>query len=154
MSGVGVAVGILAVWRVTHLLAREDGPWGAMAALRRGAGRGALGEMLDCFLCLSVWVALPAALLVGGGWGEFALLWPALSGGAILLERVGTRGGDGGGGPPGVAAWEEDPEPMERASAEVGAPAESTAPGAAPGRSQAPAGPPSQAGGGTSREPG
>lgn len=153
MTGVGVAVGILAVWRVTHLLAREDGPWGAMAAVRRGAGQGALGEMLDCFLCLSVWVALPAALLLGEGGVEFALLWPALSGGAILLERVGTRGAGDGGDASRVATWEEDPEPMERASAEVSGPAESTAPGAAPGRSEAPAGLPSQAGGGTSRGP-
>ena len=44
-----------------------------------------------CFYCLSLWVAIPFALFLGGGWGERLLLWPALSAGAILLERVGSN---------------------------------------------------------------
>jgi hypothetical protein len=37
-------------------------------------------------------VAAPLALLLGGAWAERLLLWPALSAGAILLERVASRG--------------------------------------------------------------
>jgi len=81
-------LGSLAVWRVTHLLQAEDGPWRLSAELRRGAGNGFLGALLDCFYCLSLWAALPLALFLGDGWGESLLLWPALSAAAILLERV------------------------------------------------------------------
>jgi hypothetical protein len=84
-------VGILGVWRITHLLAAEDGPWDLVARLRTAAGHGFLGSLLDCFYCLSLWVAAPFAIVIGAGWVERLLLWPALSGGAILLERATTR---------------------------------------------------------------
>ena len=82
-----VAVGVLCVWRVTHLLAAEDGPWDAVARLRRAAGHGVLGRLMDCFYCLSLWVAAPVAALLADGW-RAGVLWLALSGGAILLERA------------------------------------------------------------------
>jgi len=83
-----LAIGILSVWRVTHLLYGEDGPWEVIVRLRRAAGDGGWGSLLDCFNCLSLWMALPFAYLLGAGWEERLLLWPALSGGAILLERL------------------------------------------------------------------
>jgi hypothetical protein len=46
------------------------------------------GRLMDCFYCLSLWIALPFALLCGEGWIERLVLWPALSAGAILVERV------------------------------------------------------------------
>src|SRR2546423_14169430 len=82
-----LVVGVLCVWRVTHLLAREDGPWSAIVKLRQRAGNGFWGELLDCFYCLSLWMAAPLAYLLGESWMERLLLWPALSAGAILLER-------------------------------------------------------------------
>lgn len=88
MDGYWLAIGVLAVWRVTHLLQAEDVPWDLVVRLRRLVGGGFFGKLLDCFYCLSLWVALPAALLLGDGWKERALLWWALSGGAILLERL------------------------------------------------------------------
>ncbi len=78
----------LAVWRVTHLLQAEDGPWDLSARLRHAAGPGFWGRLLDCFLCLSLWVAAPFAWLLGSNAAHAALCWPALSAGAILLERV------------------------------------------------------------------
>lgn len=97
-------LGMLAVWRVTHLLNAEDGPWDLFAKLRRYVG-GALGGVLDCFYCLSLWIAAPLAYLLGEGWGERLLLWPALSGGAILLERWTSREE-----PPAPAIYVEDKE--------------------------------------------
>ena len=88
-----LVLGVLGVWRITHFLHAEDGPWNLSAALRRWVGRGFWGALLDCFLCLSAWVAFPVALAIGETWKEILLLWPALSGGAILAERV-TGGGD------------------------------------------------------------
>jgi hypothetical protein len=84
-------VGAVAVWRITHLFHAEDGPWDVLARLRRLAGNGVWAKMLDCFNCASVWVALPFAAALGADYKERLFLWPALSGAAILLERVTTR---------------------------------------------------------------
>ena len=51
MAIVSVIVGTLAVWRATHLLQAEDGPWGIFVRIRRLAGSGFWGELLDCFYC-------------------------------------------------------------------------------------------------------
>ena len=85
-------IGTLSVWRVTHLLAAEDGPWQLVVRLRRQAGEGFFGDLLDCFYCLSLWIAGPVAWVTGGSWKERVLLWLALSGGAIFLERTTDRG--------------------------------------------------------------
>ncbi len=84
----GLVLGILCVWRITHLFQAEDGPWDIIVRLRQAAGEGFWGKLLDCFYCLSLWVAMPVAFLVGSTPTEQLLLWPALSAGAILLERV------------------------------------------------------------------
>jgi hypothetical protein len=83
-----LVIGVLGVWRVTHLLHAEDGPWDFVVRLRGYAGNGLWGRLLDCFYCLSLWIALPFAWLCGEGWVERLVLWPALSAGAIFLERA------------------------------------------------------------------
>ncbi len=87
-----LVLAILVVWRLTYLLQAENGPWDMVVRLRRAAGSGFWGDVLDCFNCLSLWIALPFAWVVGDGVLERLLLWPALSGGAILLHRA--TGGD------------------------------------------------------------
>jgi hypothetical protein len=79
---------ILAVWRVTHLLALEDGPADLVFRLRAWVGNSAVGRAMDCFYCLSVWIALPFALLLTGNWLDRMLGWLALSGAACLLEKL------------------------------------------------------------------
>ncbi|HEU4388366.1 MAG TPA: hypothetical protein VFV34_11255 [Blastocatellia bacterium] len=79
---------VLCVWRITHLLSSEDGPWDLIFRLRQRAGTGFFATLLDCFYCLSLWVAAPFALIAGDHWTERLLLWPALSGAAILIERT------------------------------------------------------------------
>jgi hypothetical protein len=81
-------LGVLVVWRLTHLLSAEDGPWSLIVRLRSHAGNGFWGELLDCFYCLSLWIAAPLAWVLGSGLKQRLLLWPALSAGAILLERL------------------------------------------------------------------
>ncbi len=98
-------LGILCVWRITHLLQAEDGPWDLMVRLRRAVGTGFWGGLLDCFHCLSLWIAAPFAYLLGEAAVERLLLWPALSAGAILLERATRRE------PEALpASWVEDEE--------------------------------------------
>lgn len=84
-----LALGILATWRIAHLLAHEDGPWDAIARMRVALGDGALGRMVDCFHCVSLWVAAPFALTLGRDPLEWGLGWLGLSGAACLLERIG-----------------------------------------------------------------
>ena len=84
-------LGILATWRITHLLNAEDGPWQLVVRLRRIAGDGFWGELLDCFYCLSLWVSVPLAVLIGSNSKERGMLWLALSGGAAVLERISRR---------------------------------------------------------------
>jgi hypothetical protein len=87
-----LVLGALTAWRITHFLHAEDGPGNIVIWLRRQAGQGFWGELLDCFYCLSVWVAAPLAFLLGQSWLEKVLLWPSLLAVAILLERVTNPG--------------------------------------------------------------
>lgn len=82
---------VLATWRVTHLLACEDGPADLIFRLRVRLGEGMLGRLMDCFNCLSLWVAAPISLLLSQNPVDLVLIWPALSGGACLLERAGQQ---------------------------------------------------------------
>jgi hypothetical protein len=82
---------VLATWRITHLLANEDGPAHIIARLRGRLGHGLVGSLLDCFNCLSLWIAAPAALLLSRRPIMWVLSWLAISGGACLLERLGEK---------------------------------------------------------------
>ena len=108
MSFYWLLLGALSVWRVTHFLRYEDGPWQLAARLRKRAGESFWGELLDCFYCLSIWVALPAALMLGSTWRERLWLCPALSALAILIERVNERHA------PPAAIYFEDPESPDK----------------------------------------
>jgi hypothetical protein len=83
-----LALATLCVWRITHLLQAEDGPWDLVVRLRRAVGEGFLGKLLDCFYCLSLWISAPFAYGFGESWQERLLLWPSFSALAIFLERL------------------------------------------------------------------
>lgn len=82
---------VLAVWRVTHLLACEDGPADLVVRFRAHLGRGLLGKLMDCFNCLSLWVAAPLALYVTRKPLDWLFAWLAISGAACVLERLGRE---------------------------------------------------------------
>lgn len=88
IDGVMLLVATLATWRVTHLIVAEDGPWNIVARLRRFAGAGAWGDLMDCFYCTSLWVAAPLTLWLSDDWPARTVLWLAVSGGAIVIDRV------------------------------------------------------------------
>lgn len=85
--GTRFAVGALAAWRLTHLLAEEDGPADAVLRVRERLGTSRLGGLMDCFACVSVWVAAPLSLAVADRARDVPVVWLALSGSACLLER-------------------------------------------------------------------
>jgi hypothetical protein len=109
-------LGVLCVWRLTHLLQAEDGPWGLCRRLRQAAGGDERfwGRLLGCFYCLSLWVAAPFAWAIGAGLAERLLLWPALSAGAILLLRATERTEAT---PP--ALYHEEPEDVLRTESDL-----------------------------------
>ena len=115
------ALGVLGAWRVTHLLQAEDGPWDLVIRLRRNLGDGLWGQLLDCFYCLSLWTAIPFAYVLGETVIEQLLLWPALSGGAIAVERALHRDEP----LPAVYVEKEDEHGMLR-TAETAAPSQSS----------------------------
>src|ERR1700693_5967343 len=122
-------LGILAVWRITHFLWAEDGPLDMVIRLRRWAGEGFWGKLLDCFYCLSVWVSVPLAYVAGESWLERVLLWPSLSAGAILLERVTNRASKVIPAPFTEDQGEENSHVMLREKERTNAPGDSGPPG-------------------------
>ncbi len=86
-----LALAVLATWRITHLLASEDGPLDIIVRIRRRFGVSFAGTLMDCFQCLSFWVAAPVAFFVTRKPAELLFTWLALSGATCLLERLGNE---------------------------------------------------------------
>jgi hypothetical protein len=84
----GFTIGALATWRLSHLLASEDGPGAIIFRLRAYLGGSFFGALMDCFGCISLWVSAPLAFFVTRRPIELIVVWLALSGGAMLLERL------------------------------------------------------------------
>ncbi len=90
-DSLGLIVSMLATWRLCHLVASEDGPFDLIVRLRRAAGAGQWGRLMDCPYCLSLWFAAPFATLMAKGWCDGLPLWLAISGGACLIEQAAAR---------------------------------------------------------------
>ena len=86
MSWLYFALAVLAVYRVAHMAAREDGPFDVFARLRERAGQKTwVGRGLHCVLCISFWLSLPAAFLTGLPW---FLAWLGIAGGVLVLHKI------------------------------------------------------------------
>lgn len=83
----GFVLGVLATWRLSHLVAHEDGPFDLVARARRRAGAGQAGKLMDCPHCLSLWFAAPFAAWLASDVAHGVVVWLALSGGACLIEH-------------------------------------------------------------------
>ncbi len=81
----------LVVWRLTHLIVAEDGPWDLVFKLRVLLGNSEPGRAMDCFYCTSVWIAMPGAFVAADAWPARVISWLALSGAASLLEQATNR---------------------------------------------------------------
>jgi len=94
MNLLRITIAALAVWRLTHLLQVEDGPFDVLARGRNWLRRASLAGLADCFYCLSLWIAAPFGLMLGpagwsaSAWIEKATICLALSGAAILINRL------------------------------------------------------------------
>src|SRR6266516_1175637 len=66
-------------------------PGDAVVRLRAQLGTRRAGGLIDCFQCLSIWVAAPMTLVVSRESADALPTWLALSGAACLLERLGRE---------------------------------------------------------------
>jgi len=103
-------VAVLATWRISRLVAKEDGPFDLVLRARARAGTSVLGRLMDCPYCVSVWAALPLA-----GWlirrsrlsaADVVPVWLAISAGACLIEQATSDGPQ----PDGVEVVEQSSE--------------------------------------------
>jgi len=86
----------LAVYRVSHMIAGEDGPFLVFAKLRGAlyerfahiARWSWLYEGAACVLCLSFWFSFIGALITPG---LFLLDWLGIAGAALIIHKVAYR---------------------------------------------------------------
>ena len=94
----------IACWRMSIMLTKDSGPYRMFTKLRdklqkkakesKAVEESAVHEGIQCIRCVSVWVAFSLALWMIRGnwtWEGFMLayvLWMAISGAAILLQRA------------------------------------------------------------------
>lgn len=86
MTALQLGVAILAVYRVAHMIAREDGPFDVLAWIRGKVDpeqKTWVGRGINCVLCLSFWLSL-VAFALGGSWLE----WLSVAGGVLVIHKV------------------------------------------------------------------
>lgn len=89
----------LAIWRITSLIVREDGPGDIFARIRAAAGVYREGEMsnlakgITCPWCVSMWVAIVFVVLELAipKWLTILVRICSLSAGSILLDVIVDR---------------------------------------------------------------
>lgn len=74
MTALVFVIYTLAVYRVAYMVTREEGPLGVFVWLRGKVDPNQqtwIGRGLNCILCVSVWIGLIGALLIGATWLEW-----------------------------------------------------------------------------------
>ena len=85
------ALSVLAVYRVSHMIANEDGPFDVFVFIREKAGqRNWIGRGLNCVLCISVWLSIIPAIAMTRS-AEFVLYWFAIAGGVLVIHKYFNR---------------------------------------------------------------
>ena len=94
-------IACFAVFRLSELIAVDDGPGDGLLWVRAKLGAYDIGEDgrpatsigrgIICPYCISIWLAAFAALLVAPQDWRIGLWWFAIAGGAALLQGIGGR---------------------------------------------------------------
>lgn len=79
---------VIVVWRITHLITAEDGPFDLILRLRKLMGNSFFGKLMDCFYCLSIWIGFFVALYVSKSLEEILILTLYYSGASLILEKI------------------------------------------------------------------
>lgn len=86
MTAFQFVLAILAVYRVAHMIAKEDGPFDVLAWVRGKVDpdqKAWIGRGLNCVACLSFYLSL-VVFALGGSW----LDWLAVAGGVLVLYKA------------------------------------------------------------------
>ncbi len=85
-----LALSILAVYRVSYFIAKEDGPFDLFSELRGKIGQdGWVGRGLHCVLCISFWLSLiPALWLFWGRPIDIIVGWLGIAGSILVIFKV------------------------------------------------------------------
>ena len=86
-SPITLVVVILGVWRLTSFICYDAGPFGLFSRARKILYQLRLGALVECFHCMSVWVAAAVVVTVYEPALSSLLLVVAVSGGTSLIER-------------------------------------------------------------------
>ena len=85
-------IAALATYRLSRLIADEEGPWGMFSKLRDLTPEmSSWRRGIECIMCVSVWVAFPIAILLGlfgivEPWLT-PLAWLALSSVTVIIRK-------------------------------------------------------------------
>lgn len=79
---------VVVVWRLTHLISAEDGPFDLIFKLRKLFGNSFVGKLMDCFYCLSIWIGFLCAIYIGNTTIDVLFLTLFYSGASILVEKL------------------------------------------------------------------
>lgn len=81
-------VGVLAVWRLSFLFSKEDGPWNLIYRWKkRMKPEGFWWSLSKCLNCLSIWFSIfIAPFVVEGHYWRVPLYAFALSGAALIIH--------------------------------------------------------------------
>jgi hypothetical protein len=81
----------LAVYRVSHMITREDGPFDLFSTWRDYVGQANwIGRGLHCILCVSYWLSTAAFFWTFETVGILAALiyWHAVAGCVLILQKL------------------------------------------------------------------
>lgn len=90
----GLVLSILAVYRISYLVAKEDGPFDLFMRIRHKTDSfdppsDWIGRGMRCILCISFWLSLiPAVGLFRGDVMEIISGWFGIAGGVLVLYKV------------------------------------------------------------------
>jgi len=87
MQPLTLILAALAVYRISRMVADEEGPFSVFTKLRALApAQTWVARGLECIMCVSFWVAIPVALVVD--WSPtWWLTWLALSAVTVLIRK-------------------------------------------------------------------
>lgn len=89
MNALTFVIVVLAVYRVSVIIAQDEGPFSVFESLRSKVDPNQsswLGRGVRCVGCVSFWAALAAALLLSAT--DWVWVWLGVAGGAMLLHRL------------------------------------------------------------------
>lgn len=88
MTWFSFILALLAVYRVSHLLTQEDGPFDLFSTLREKLGQATwVGRGAACLLCVSFWLSALPAFYLARTYVEFALYWGGIAGGVLVIRK-------------------------------------------------------------------